>query len=81
MIQNNRRGLRTLVHTIGAISMLAMLAWIVAKSGDETARYIGLGLIAILFVREMFHGAENVTARVKFSAGLSGVSGEVERKE
>lgn len=77
MTPDLRRMVRTIVHTAGALAMLAMLAWIIGKSDAAGLKLIGLGLVAILFVREMFHGAENVTARLKFKAGMDGVSGEV----
>lgn len=76
MKPDTRRAIRTSVHTVGALAMLAMLAWIIWKVPSPTL--IGLGLTAILFVREMFHGAENVTARIKFDASTTGVTGEVE---
>lgn len=59
--------------------MLVMLGWIVYIMPTTQLRLVAMGLIAILFVREMMHGAENVTARVKFSASATGgVSGEVD---
>lgn len=84
MTPDARRAVRTGVHTAGAMVMLGFLGWIIAKSEGGQLSLIGLGLVAILFVREMFHGAENITARLKFAAGTDGVSGEVsppERKD
>lgn len=78
MRQDLRRAIRTGVHTIGALAMLAMLGIIIHQlTGDPPRERIALGLVAILFVRELLHGAENVTARVKFRAGLDGVEGEI----
>lgn len=77
MTPDLRRAIRTGVHTLGALVMLAFLGWIIYRLDGGGLTLIGLGLVAILFVREMFHGAENVTARIKFSANTEGVSGEV----
>lgn len=77
MRPDRRRATRSIVHAVGALAMLIMLAWIIHKVPAADVRIIGLGLVAILFVREMMHGAENVTARVKFKIGLDGASGEV----
>lgn len=73
---DTRRAIRTAVHTVGALVMLGFLGWIIWKLPEPEA--IGLGLVAILFVREMLHGAENVTARLKFNAGPTGVGGEID---
>ena len=78
MRQEIRRAIRTAVHTIGALVMIGYLGWIIWKASGTQLTLIGLGLVAILFVREMLHGAENVTARLKFSANTTGVSGEVD---
>lgn len=78
MEPDTRRAVRTGVHTLGALVMLVLLAWIVGKAQGPQLTVIGLGLVAILFVREMFHGAENVTARIKFGATRDGLTGEVD---
>jgi len=75
-----RRAIRTSVHTFGALVMLAFLGWIIYRLDGGGLTLIGMGLVAILFAREVFHGAENVTARIKFSASAQEVSGEVEPK-
>lgn len=76
MTPDTRRAVRTAVHAIGAIAMLGMLAWIIHRT--ENAQAIGLGLVLILLVRELFHGAENVTARIKFKVSATGADAEVE---
>lgn len=76
MTPDSRRALRSVIHAIGALIMLVFLGWIIWR-GEHSA-IVSLGLVAILFVREMFHGAENVTARIKFGASKDGVTGEVE---
>lgn len=78
MTPDRRRAVRTTVHTIGAVAMLGMLAWIVWRIPDGKLQAIALGLILILMLREVFHGAENVTARIKFGAGRDGVNAEVD---
>lgn len=79
MRQDNRRALRTGIHTFGALVMLGYLGWIIWKAEGGQITLIGLGLVAILMFREIFHGVENSVARFKFSAGKDGVSGEAER--
>ena len=81
MTPDTRRAIRTAVHTIGALSMLGMLAWIVHLLGKEPTwlGWIAMGLIAILFWRELFHGLENVAARIKFHVGKDGMNGEIEK--
>lgn len=79
MTPDRRRATRTLVHTIGAIVMLAFLGWIIHKTDGGGLERLGLGLIAILMLREVFHGVENSVARLKFSATTEGISGEAER--
>ena len=79
MKQDNRRALRTGVHTFGALVMLGYLGWIIYKADGGQITLIGLGLVGILMFREVFHGVENSVARFKFSAGRDGVSGEAER--
>ena len=56
--------------------MLGYLGWIIHKT--DKVQLIALGLVAILFIRELGHAAENVVARIKFSAGLDGFSGEMD---
>ena len=73
---DSRRAIRTGVHTVGALVMLGYLGWIIGKT--DKLQLIALGLVAILFIRELGHAAENVVARIKFSAGLDGFSGEVD---
>lgn len=78
MTEEARRGWRTVVHAIGAVAMLGMLAWIILMPPSAgTVALIALGLISILLVRELGHAAENVTARIKFSATPTGITGEV----
>lgn len=79
MRQDNRRALRTGVHTVGAIWMLGLLTHIVLVAPKEKLVAIALGLLFILLLREVFHGVENSVARFKFTAGKDGVSGEAER--
>lgn len=69
-----RRAVRTWVHTLGAVSMLLMLAYIIGVT--DRHQLIALGLIGILGLRELFHGAENVAARIKLSASTTGFSAE-----
>ena len=57
--------------------MLAMLGWIIALVDDPAG--IGMGLVLILIIRELFHGIENVAARLKFSMGAGGISGSIAR--
>ena len=79
MTPDMRRAIRTFVHTFGALVMLAFLGWIIWKANGGQLTLIGLGLVAILFLRECLHGVENVAARIKFNAGRDGLSGEIER--
>lgn len=79
MVPDTRRTIRTIVHTVGAIVMIGFLGWIIDKSEGEQLTLIGLGLVSILMLRELFHGVENVAARVKFGAGKNGVNAEIER--
>lgn len=79
MTQDQRRALRTGVHTFGALVMLGYLGWIIWKAEAGQITLIGLGLVGILAFREIFHGVENSVARFKFSAGSDGISGEAER--
>jgi hypothetical protein len=79
MIQDNRRAIRTGVHTVGAIWALGLLTYIVMVTPPAKLVLIALGLILLLVLREVFHGVENSVARFKFSAGRDGVSGEAER--
>lgn len=74
---DTRRMLRSITQATGALISLGLLGWIIARVDNDSLRMIGLGLVAILFVRELLHGAENVAARVKFHAGVDGVSGEI----
>jgi len=77
MTPDQRRAARTAIHAIGAIAMLIMLAWIIHKTDSPTG--IGMGLVLILLIRELFHGIENVAARMKVHAGADGIDAEVER--
>ena len=75
-----RRAIRTGVHTIGALVMLAFLGWIIAKAEGGQLTLIGLGLVAILFIRELLHGGENISARrLAFRFGADGAEGEIEK--
>lgn len=74
-----RRAVRTFVHTAGALIMLGFLGWIIHKMDGGDLKTLGLGLVGILMIRELFHGVENVAARVKFSAGTTGLNAEIER--
>ena len=76
---DTRRAIRTGIHTVGAIWMLALLTYIVAIIPPDLLRMIALGLIAILGMREVFHGVENSVARFKISASQNGVSAEASR--
>lgn len=76
MTPDTRRAVRTAVHAIGAIAMLGMLAWIIYHTRDAVG--IAMGLVLILLVRELFHGAENVTARIKFTVSPTGANAEVD---
>ena len=78
MTPDRRRAVRTAIHTAGAIAMLGYLGWIIWRSPADKLTIIALGLVAILFVRDMLHGAENVTARLKFGFGKDGVTGEID---
>lgn len=78
MTPNTRRAIRTVIHATGALAMLGFLWWIVPRLQGGQLTILCMGLLAILFVREVFHGAENVAARVKFSANKDGISGEVD---
>lgn len=81
MTPDTRRAIRTTTHVIGALVMLVFLGWIIWKlSGDKTL-LIGLGLVGILAIREVFHGAENVTARIKFKAGRDGFETDVDPED
>lgn len=77
MTQDQRRAARTIVHSLGALAMLGFLGWVIHKLDGGPLERIGLALVAILFVRELLHGAENVTARIKFHAGMDGIDGEI----
>jgi hypothetical protein len=79
MKTDNRRATRTAVHTAGAIVMLIYLGWLIHKMQGGQLTLVALGLVAILLLREMLHGVENVAARIKFSVGKDGASGEIER--
>lgn len=79
MKPDNRRAARTVVHTIGAIVMLGYLGWLIHKMEGGQLTLVALGLVAILLFREALHGIENVAARIKFSVGKDGASGEIER--
>lgn len=76
---DHRRAIRTGIHTFGALVMLGFLGWIIGKAEGGQITLIGLGLVGILMLREIFHGVENVAARVKFSASTTGINAEVER--
>lgn len=76
-----RRSLRSIVHAIGALAMLAMLAVLIGIVDLTERGWIAKGLVAILFIRELFHGAENVASRFSFRAGVDGVSGEFDATE
>lgn len=79
MRQDTRRGTRTAVHTIGAIWMLGLLTYSFIALPPEKLLLPSLFMLFILFWRELMHGIENVAARVKFSFGKDGASGEIER--
>lgn len=83
MTQDTRRAIRTGVHTLGALVMIGLLTWSIhlLKTSPQYLAVIAMGLIAIMFIREVFHGVENSVARFKFSAGKDGISGEAERGE
>ena len=74
---DERRAIRTLVHALGAVWMLGLLTYLSIVITHDKLLAPMLGMIGILFVRELFHGAENVTARIKFNASATGISGEV----
>lgn len=77
---DHRRLIRTIVHTAGALVMLGYLGWIIFKSDGGQLTLIGLGLVAILFVRELLHGWENISARrLAFKFGANGAEGEIEK--
>lgn len=79
MLPDTRRAVRTGVHTVGALVMLAFLGYIIYVIPPEKLMLPALGLIGILFVRELLHGAENITARVKFGASAAGgLTGEID---
>lgn len=77
MTADERRARRTNVHTAGAIVMLGFLGWIIHKIPADDLQLIAMGLVVILTFREVFHGAENVTARIKAGLGRDGASMEV----
>lgn len=78
MTPDTRRAVRTCIHAFGALAMLAMLVWIIDKLPPEYLQALALGLIGILGLREVFHGAENITARIKLSASPTGADVEIE---
>lgn len=78
MTPDRRRAFRTIVHTVGALVMIGYLGWIIDRLPPDLLKTIGWGLIFILALREVSHGAENVTARIKFKAGLDGADVEVD---
>lgn len=76
MTPDRRRAIRTLVHAGGAIAMLLMLGVIVYQNDAATNKLVAAGAVLILLVREVFHGAENVTARWRGSISLTGIEFE-----
>ena len=78
MTPNQRRAVRTIVHTLGALWMLGVLTYAVYAIPSEKLLVVCIGLIAILFVRELLHGAENVTARVTGKFGIDGTEFSVD---
>lgn len=61
--------------------MLIMLAWLIGIVELAERGWIAKGLVAILFLRELFHGAENVASRLSFQAGADGIRGEFDATE
>lgn len=77
-----RRALRSITQAVGAAWALGLLtALIVLLDGSPEWRgWIAIGLVLILLVRELFHGAENVAARMDFKVDRTGASGSFDSR-
>ena len=75
---DSRRALRSVVQTVVALSILALVYWLVhllrhdLPGLREIARY-SLGIVALGTV---FYGVENATRAFKLSVGVTGVTAE-----
>lgn len=81
MKPDTRRAFRTVVNAISALLILALIAVFADKLDQEWLGWIVLGLVIITGIREIFHGAENVTARIKIAANKDGLNTELDTTE
>lgn len=80
---DDRRALRSAVNAAMALVGLGFVGWIIhlVAGNAGVLLYIALTLLAINFVREILHGAENLARAVKAKLGKDGVELSIGDKE
>lgn len=80
---DDRRALRSAVNAAMALVGLGFVGWIIhlVAGNAGVLLYIAMMLLAINFVREILHGAENLARAVKAKLGRDGVELSIGDKE
>lgn len=76
---NTRRGLRSIIQALielGVTALLFRLAWRL-DAEPAALREIARGVLIILGLSTLLHGAENVTRAISFSLGKDGLKGRI----
>jgi len=65
------------VYVLTILPMVVYIGWIISMEDPVTVRHIAYGLLMIVGLSVLGYTAENVTQRIRFKAGPSGVEGEI----
>lgn len=80
---DDRRALRSAVNALMALIGLGFVGWIIWLLAGQAGFlfYIALALLAINFVREILHGAENLARAIKAKLGRDGIELSIGEQE